>query len=663
MLEADTTTRPIFQFDPGAFTPESEIHQARKEKLKAARNLAILTTGKTEVTARLSSGGVWHILKIGDIHEGDTAVDHDEVEEIVPYCHESPKRLLVLLGDEYNGVNPEQLGTTMRQLALALEEQIAHFEEGLLKPLAGRILGMPWFYHGHTEWSNKKVMFDNWRVGTRNGIPILIPGGNIVTPFPTGEQLRFKVFHNAGRAPKANPLASALAHGAVYPLNHPFIPDEVCVGNSHYNSCAIVTRSGSIRQAASMCGTYKGSTPELRDRFAMESQAGRIYDQPGANTIIWTKNGQPRLYPCTDLDRGELVFQALTFRDNLPDWLATELQKMINAVEPRPDISINSQFGAASDSPHPEAPPGQQTTDQPSQQATQYEKVVIDAASSRPILFFPFGNTRFGAENSLAFETQNAAEIDFLLAHPHSLVAILRRTLDPDVPSDVSRVFVLDHIINLFSSLAQNRQLVAIMLDKVLRDKKWKRGVGEKDKDGTFESSPIKPGTYLSESLNNTPLMTNNYGRIEVNIHPPDSTVSQKYVIMCMDGTAGSGSTNNPFLSLRRAYDWGAQVDFPDLTIGGLNPNGGFQTFMDRLNLNTPWPTLMSMGWRSKVDSWGKGNVRAGAEAGVGAILLPDRHMLFPTAYFEQTKEIFEALDLYLGAGLLGLVEKTTTSN
>jgi len=49
--------------------------------------------------------------------------------------------------------------------------------------------------------------------------------------------------------------------------------------------------------------------------------------------------------------------------------------------------------------------------------------------------------------------------------------------------------------------------------------------------------------------------------------------------------------------------------------------------------------------------------------AGVGAILLPDRHMLFPTAYFEQTKEIFEALDLYLGAGLLGLVEKTTTSN
>lgn len=676
-VETNDDRRADIRFTLGGRQSGSPGERSQKAlaALQIMQEVELSQQWPAEATVRFDHDRPLLIMIGADIHAGGLATDYDELTRFRDFVLDQPDCGVVLLGDEIEGMVGKYLDTIAARTILDVHTQIELIREEFIKPLdeAGKLFGMVAGYWGHPGWVQSATTLDPWRVmmeGVR--APLIRNGGVLRFQFANGDEQSLQIFHNppgksqyeatygltkvAGRVDeevRGDGMASAHIH-------------RMGVGNQHFANA-----DKGLYVISS--GTLKGSNPDLpSDRFGInlglslaDPMGQGVVVQPTPEKMstptILRKDNKTRHYPIANIDQAAVLHDAIRLWDSaesqqMTDELIGEIYSS-RQIKGSPEINFRPRKSEKARDPYDETPENEGEeleTGNGNRLAPQYEEVQYDIRSSLPVLIHFIANVRAGSSYEGLGRVRQYFQ-DFVETNPHALIICLRSMVDREVASSPQRLAVLGNVVELLKSV--EGRVLALLLDESLRESSWRRFVGGKQ-DG---SPAVAAASFLSQQTG-VPLV-HHQSRVQLGIGPGNKYKRKpRYTGVVVDKLNAHGSQSRPTFGQLRVYQNYLHKK-PSFVVGGHMQNAGTMVFHDRSNQETHFPALIAPGWwATYVDSMGKGNVNRGAIPGQGMVLMPGRtqedHMMFPTANADESHYVHQALVLYQGLTMLGIINR-----
>ena len=643
-----------------------------------------------------------------DLHIASLSTNNDSVLELFDFVLKNDNAMLVLLGDEIEGLKEKYMNTNTARTPFDAHKQIDILAE-MLRPIVeqNKLAGMVSGYWGHNGWIEDATTINTWiMMADRLGFPregIIKNGGRLNFKFPNGYVHSETIWHNPSGKSKYDTVFGL--RNAAFATSEPMRTNGYLSGHLHKMGVGKELYSGAKSAVYFIAsGTAKGSSSETpSDRFGIK--LGATWTDPvGQGVIIEprTKTRKEKSYPFASMEQGSMANDAL----RLLDWsekngLTQELlEKIRTEVEAKPKISLISGKSRVSGDEYAEDRPegavkiGREWVTNPYSKMTMrapYDSLTYNIETKLPVTLHLLSNARLGS-SSEGYDDLKKYHTEQIVENPHSLVVFLRNMIDKDAGSSSHREEILGKFMEIINGAKD--QTLAIMMCESLRSSSWRKKVktGEEfvDQDGnvvdidsldqaedyeeendegksviklkkrTLYSMPLAPGSYLSNGTD-TPLI-HHLSLIKLTVGPRGSIIDKPtYTGAMADKLMRHGSYSRPEFGLKRMYDLYTQ-EKPGYVAGGHMPHAGSMMFYDGSNSETKTPILVAPGWFSKyVDTLGKGNVMPGAAPGQAIIFMPgsdkSKYLAFPTVSADETEYMQDAFTLLQGLEILGLTE------
>jgi len=682
--------------------PQAEINKLFLETVDKLQKIERNYMGRDEVDLNTRSSKSLMLVCGSDLHIASLATDHKAVDDLFAFVMNNENAMLVLLGDEIEGLKEKYMNTNGARTIVDTHKQMDVMAE-MLRPLVekDKVAAMVSGYWGHNGWVEDSSTMNTWillaeKAGfDRRGI--IKNGGRINFKFPNGYVHSETIWHNPSGKSK---------YDSVYGLRNVALSTSQSSRSDGYMS-AHTHRMGVANELFSgaktavyfiASGTAKGSNPEKpADRFGIK--LGATWTDPlGQGVIVEPRRPgrKEKSYPFASFEQGQMANNAL----RLLDWveskgLTAELLEKIRAeVESKPKITLIDKRSKISGEEHTEDTPiGTVKVNSgwvvnpysKMKMKPTYDTLTYDVRSKLPVTLHLLGNARLGS-SSEGYEDLKKYHDELVRGNPHSLVVFLRNMLDKDAGNSPQRMEILNKFRDVINGAKE--QTLAIMMCESMRNSSWRSKVktGEEfrdaggnvvdieqldDFDDTDEngkpakkpkkinlySMPLAPGSYLSNATD-TPLV-HHLSLIEFTVGP-NGAISEKpkYTGRLADKLMKHASYSRPEFGLKRMYDLYTQ-EKPGFVAGGHMQHAGSMMFYDGSNAETKTPILIAPGWFAKyVDTLGKGNVMPGSEPGQAIIYMPGEYFAYPTINAEETGYMQKAFTMMTGVELLGLTDQ-----
>lgn len=684
---------------------QAEVNELFFEIVEKSQKIERNYMGRDEVNLNTRTSDSLMLVCGSDLHIGSLATDHKAVIDLFSFVMSNKNAMLVLLGDEIEGLKEKYMNTNTARTVLDSHKQIDIMAE-LLKPMVekGKIAAMVSGYWGHNGWIEDSTTINPWiMLAKEAGLDqerIIKNGGRINFRFPNGYVHSETIWHNPAGKSKFD---------SVYGLRNAVFATSESSRSSGYMS-AHLHRMGVAKELFSgaktavyfiASGTAKGSSQEKpSDRFGIK--LGATWTDPlGQGVIVepGRRDRRERSYPFASFEQGKKVNNAL----RLLDWVESKgmtdelLEKIRTEVEAKPKITLIGKRSKVSGEEHMEdTPVGTVKVDNglvinpysKMKMKPTYDTLTYDIKSKLPVTLHFLGNTRLGS-SSEGYDDLKKYHSELVIENPHSLVIFMRNMLDKEAGKSPQRMEILNKFRDMINGAKD--QTLAIMMCESMRNSSWRSKVktgeefrdadgnvvdiedfeeGGEDEDGksikrpqkiNLYSMPLAPGSYLS-SATDTPLI-HHLSLIEFTIGP-NGAISEKpkYTGVIPDKEMKHASYSRPEFGLRRLYDLYVQ-EKSGFVAGGHMPHAGSMMFYDGSNAETKTPILIAPGWFAKyVDTLGKGNVMLGAAPGQAIIFMPGTskkdYFAYPTVDQKETGDMQSAFTLLKGLEILGLTDK-----
>ncbi|HBC45372.1 MAG: hypothetical protein UX08_C0027G0005 [Candidatus Collierbacteria bacterium GW2011_GWB1_45_35] len=680
---------------------QAEINKLFLDIVEKSQKIERNYMGRDEVDLNTRTSGSMMLVCGSDLHIASLATDHQKVKDLFSFVMNNKNAMLVLLGDEIEGLKEKYMQTNTARTVLDAHKQMDIMAE-MLRPLveADKIAAMVSGYWGHNGWIEDSSTINPWiLLADKMGFDqrrIIKNGGRINFRFPNGYTHSETIWHNPAGKSKFD---------SVYGLrNAVFATSESSRSNGYMS--AHLHRMGVAKELFSgaktsvyfiASGTAKGSSPEKpADRFGIK--LGATWTDPlGQGVIVEPRKPgrKEKSYPFASFEQGQKANNAL----RLLDWVESKgmtaelLEKIRAEVESKPKITLIDKRSKISGEEHTEDTPvdvvkveGGWVTNPYSKMKMKptYDTLTYDVKSKLPVTLHLLGNTRLGS-SSEGYEELKKYHEELVVGNPHSLVVFLRNMIDTEAGSSPQRMEILNRFRDVINGAKD--QTLAIMMCESMRNSSWRFkvktgeefrdangnvvdiedfGEGDVDEEGkpmnkpkkiNLYSMPLAPGSYLSNATE-TPLI-HHLSLIEFTVGPNGSINEKpKYTGRLADKLMKHASYSRPEFGLKRMYDLYTQ-EKPGFVAGGHMQHAGSMMFYDGSNAETKTPILIAPGWFAKyVDTLGKGNVMPGSAPGQAIIFMPGTYFAYPTVDADETGYMQKAFTLMTGVELLGLTDQ-----
>ena len=695
-------------------TPQSEINRYFEEVVDRLQKIERNYMGRDEVTLMTRSSESLMLVCGSDLHIASLATDHKAVNDLFSFVMDNKNAMLVLLGDEIEGLKERYMNTNTARTILDTHKQVDIMAE-MLRPLVekNKVAAMVSGYWGHNGWVEDSSTMNTWiLLAEKAGFDrnrIIKNGGRVNFKFPNGYTHSETIWHNPSGKSK---------YDSVYGLRNVALSTSLSERTDGYMS-AHTHRMGVANELFSgaktavyfiSSGTAKGSNPEKpADRFGIK--LGATWTDPlGQGNIIEPRKRGGRVeknYPFASFEQGQMVNDALKLLDSMESkGLTKELLEQIRAeVEDKPKIRLIARKSQVSGDEHMEDAPidavkvqGGWVTNPYSKMEMRptYDSLTYDVKTKLPVTLHLLGNARLGS-SSEGYEELKKYHSELIVENPHSLVVFLRNMIDKESGKSPHRMEILDRFKEIINGAKD--QTLAIMMCESMRNSSWRSKVktgeeffdsngnvvdiekmakmleegeeaeGDEDTGESGEkkaikikrrnvySMPLAPGSYLSNATD-TPLV-HHLSLIEFTVGSNGAINEKpKYTGRLADKEMKHASYSRPEFGLRRMYDLYTQ-EKPGFVAGGHTQNAGSMMFYDGSNPETKTPILIAPGWFAKyVDTMGKGNVMPGSEPGQAIIFMPGKYFAYPTVDADHTRYMQDAFTLMKGLEILGITDK-----
>lgn len=690
-------------------TPEllvqSEINKLFFEIVEKSQQIERNYMGRDEVTLNTRTSESLMLVCGSDLHIASLATNHQAVIDLFGFVMSNKNAMLVLLGDEIEGLKEQYFNTNTARTVVDTHKQIDIMAE-LLRPLIekDKIAAMVSGYWAHNGWVEDSTTINPWIMMAKEmGFDqrrIIKNGGRVNFRFPNGYIHSETIWHNPSGKSK---------YDTVYGLrNAAFATSESSRSNGYMNGHT--HRMGVGKELFSgaktavyfiASGTAKGSSADVPfDRLGGKLGAP-LTDPLGQGVIIEPRkrDRKEKSYPFASFQQGQMANNALRLLDLMESkgMTAELLEKIRTEVESKPRISLIARKSRVSGEEQMEDKPvdavkveGGWVTNPYSKMKMKptYDSLAYDIKTKLPVTLHLLGNARLGSSSEGYGELKKYHQ-ELVVGNPHSLVVFLRNMIDKEAGNSPQRMEILDRLKEIINGAKD--QTLAIMMCESLRNSSWRSKVkiGEeyvdasgkavnieefnedaedeegkpvnKPKKRTLYSMPLAPGSYLSNATD-TPLI-HHLSLIKLMIGP-NGSLNEKpgYSGAFADKEMQHASYSRPEFGLRRMYDLYIQ-EKPGYVAGGHMPHAGAMMFYDGSNAETKTPILVAPGWFAKyVDTMGKGNVMPGSAPGQAIIFMPgsnkEDYFAYPTVDADETGYMQDAFTLLKGLEILGLTEQ-----
>lgn len=626
--------------------------------------------GRDEAVIAVEHSRPIRVMTVADLHMGSIATDYDAIMSLRDSILKDPDACIILLGDEIEGLTQKYLDTNAARTIPDVHQQIDMVKTTFIRPLAeqGKILGMVSGYFGHNGWTQDQSTVNTWMMmADEFGIPVIRNGGLLKIRYASGQEQSIEIHHNPPGKSKYDPVYGL--REAIQSISEPNRPNMATAGHTHRAGIAkeyqpAVNNGKAKAQMYINTGAFKGSNAQLPpDRFGVKL-GFPLADKPGQGFITYFKGSDEKAeidsWPALTTDVLLTMQRALELlNDTESAGTTAEYMGMIRDQITPASARFNERGSRKVATPFDESPEESPQIDETYQElygdivTGQYQTASWNIVSDLPVSIDFIQNIREGSHAS-GYDALERYMAERFAENPQAFIVFLRNIVDQDVADDPKRKAILDKLVSL--GVKYPEQVLAVLHDSNLRSKSWKKSVGKSDDDG-----PIPAGSYLANGMGAKLIRHKSTLRLAVG---PSSSTTQKpvYSVMTLDKQGRHGSSNRPTFGNMRIYDRQATRK-PGVVAGGHLGMSGFSSRFDGSNPETDSPVFIAPGWwADTVDTEGKGNSGPGALPGQAAILIPGKserdYMVIPTSNPEETKLFHEALILWYGLQILGLIDK-----
>jgi len=439
---------------------QAEINKLFLDIVEKSQKIERNYMGRDEVDLNTRTSGSMMLVCGSDLHIASLATDHQKVKDLFSFVMNNKNAMLVLLGDEIEGLKEKYMQTNTARTVLDAHKQMDIMAE-MLRPLveADKIAAMVSGYWGHNGWIEDSSTINPWiLLADKMGFDqrrIIKNGGRINFRFPNGYTHSETIWHNPAGKSKFD---------SVYGLrNAVFATSESSRSNGYMS--AHLHRMGVAKELFSgaktsvyfiASGTAKGSSPEKpADRFGIK--LGATWTDPlGQGVIVEPRKPgrKEKSYPFASFEQGQKANNAL----RLLDWVESKgmtaelLEKIRAEVESKPKITLIDKRSKISGEEHTEDTPvdvvkveGGWVTNPYSKMKMKptYDTLTYDVKSKLPVTLHLLGNTRLGS-SSEGYEELKKYHEELVVGNPHSLVVFLRNMIDTEAGSSPQRMEILN---------------------------------------------------------------------------------------------------------------------------------------------------------------------------------------------------------------------------
>lgn len=557
------------------------------------------------------------ILGFSDLHFASDATDHKNIDILMEDVLNDPNTIVVLLGDELEGIKDEYLRTNVTKTALDFDEQIRVFKAKYMSRLAraNKIIGIVSVYEGHNEWANTKSTVNVIRdLAEEFNVPLIINGGHIEIRYQDGNKLTMQIFHNPGSGNTRIDPVGALRKKSMERKLGPGFPDVLASGHIHLMAIAqetIYDPIGKSAKAVTMTslGTEKGTTEKNPDHFFV-ANARSLPQKSGVFFVTHKENGQQNIRPIIGADNSKFVRNAYSLledleRNNAVPEIIDQISRKHTHQKPRYDFkhAARSRNELNRDYAH-----------------GMYEVLPTRLGTDLPIALYPLAHMRFGSGSI------NTDVLDKLIQHtvcrPNVYALSLGEIIDYELANRSDRVEQLTTTASSLRRLDDCNKHLGFMFMGGLRHDAW-----GKDKTKSGGSEPLIPSEILRTSGIRAPYILHNSIM-------PLGVGKTEYLLHFLYHLNHSGNAKSPFVGLGKAAD---ETRLPiDITMGGHMPNSGYLQTHDRV--------LVAPGWLSTYRAQNKANAREVPPGGQSVILFPNKKTVIPSATLEDSIATFNAV-------------------
>jgi len=589
------------------------------------------------------------------VHVGDTHLAHDDSDpNALPRAvkETGESGLLISHANLIDAVSGKFIHNNTVRVALDLDQQ-TKLAAAILSPLDRQHRFIPMTGNMcHEGWSQKTATHDPVIDMVKPETPILYTGGQVI--FQSNRKTHrhlgtIEAYHNPGSGrTQLSPEGSNRARAREEPFGSPNRPDAVISAHTHMLTAGQDVQHSPIdRQdhitSYGVTGSPKG-TKDNPDRFLI-SLGVPARSQPGDTdqglVTIWRKNTHhDRLdcYPVAGYNRAENLYQAISLWElaagsgNLENLLG-----QITASLPKPRLRLIKKECLLRDHDPAAFTEGF---------APLYKTVSHKIDTPLPVAIHFMANLRVG---SSSFERQRVSEVlEYIDSNPQAYYFATRRLVNEHTSFRSDRMEVLTDLADTLSQAGDS--LLGIMLTDALRVKRWAKPIDDEMKklnlDSTADWKPPGDWLYFDSKIAGTPIiMPETVSKLKVG--------QTDYTLYLRDKLSNFTSLLNPEHGLTRIQQvWGINAD---LLVGGHTEVVGWRTWM------RPWGPLEIIvpGGFSEFMEKGIANRIDYPEGGQGAILFPDRKLLYSFPTVAEGQDLHQAFILQEGLKQLNLLDKT----
>src|SRR3989344_2020873 len=185
---------------------QAEINKLFLDIVEKSQKIERNYMGRDEVDLNTRTSGSMMLVCGSDLHIASLATDHQKVKDLFSFVMNNKNAMLVLLGDEIEGLKEKYMQTNTARTVLDAHKQMDIMAE-MLRPLveADKIAAMVSGYWGHNGWIEDSSTINPWiLLADKMGFDqrrIIKNGGRINFRFPNGYTHSETIWHNpAGKS-------------------------------------------------------------------------------------------------------------------------------------------------------------------------------------------------------------------------------------------------------------------------------------------------------------------------------------------------------------------------------------------------------------------------------------------------------------------------------